>query len=106
MHAREITLLIHRDSAVDVLSALWSAGFRDVSLIDTAVHPLAATAKERLQSRAVADVTAHVRLELICETETRTAEAIALIREAAKTADPSTGRIYLGDLLTTVELGQ
>lgn len=106
MHAREITLLIHRDSAVDVLSALWSAGFRGVSLIDTAVHPLVATAKERLQSRAVADVTAHVRLELICETETRTAEAIALIREAAKTADPSMGRIYLGDLLTTVELGQ
>ena len=47
MHTREIKALIHRSRVVDVISALWSAGFRGVSLIDTFAHPLLLEAKQR-----------------------------------------------------------
>lgn len=107
MHTREIKALIHRSRVVDVISALWSAGFRGVSLIDTFAHPLLLEAKQRQQSQGIGqDATAPlVTIEFMCDSETETAEAIAVIRANAKTAEPVAGRIYVSGLLTTVDLG-
>ena len=45
-----------------------------------------------------------VKLEVICENESRTTEAISLIRENAKTGQPDVGWIYVSDIRSIFEI--
>lgn len=107
MQAREIKALIHRSRAADVISALWSAGIRNVSLIDIYAHPGPFEANHQKRSLGVATKVAReqVRLVCLCDNETQTAEAIALIRDNAKTGEPYAGRIYISRLQSSIDIG-
>ena len=106
MQARAITALIRRSRAADVIEALWSAGIRNVSTVDMCARSAALEPNDRKRSLDVAtEVAMEVKLELICDNETQTAEAIALIRDHAKTGEPYAGRIYISALQTSVEIG-
>ena len=49
-------------------------------------------------------VVTQVKLELVCENESRTAEAVSIIREHAKTGQPEAGWIYISEVQTSIEI--
>jgi nitrogen regulatory protein P-II 1 len=51
-------------------------------------------------------VITEVRLELVCEGEERTANAVKLIREHARTGQAHAGWIYVTGLVERVEIGE
>ena len=104
---REVKAFIRRSRVVDVVSGLWAAGFHKLTLVDGRNVLRALIAEEQDYSMAVEiekEVMAEVKLELVCETETRTAEAVALIRELAKTGQPDSGRIFVSELQTSIDI--
>lgn len=105
MRAREITAFIHRSRVADVLNALRTAGFRNVTLLDTRLLSQAFEAKGREHSLSTGNgASPTVKLEVICDNESKTAEAIALIRAYAKANEPHAGRIYISELLSGMDI--
>ena len=105
MITREVKAFVHRNRIADVVDALYQAGFRNLTVIDVQGLLKALDTKEQRYSVEIGQkVITEVRLELVCEGETRTAEAIALIRNNAKTGQPHAGWIYVTDLLTSSEI--
>ena len=45
-----------------------------------------------------------IKLELVCDNESRLAEAVAAIRDNAKTGQPSAGWIFISDISTVIEI--
>ena len=106
MRAREIKAFIHRSRVADVMSALRIAGFRDVTVLDTRGLSQAFEAKGGEHSWGTGNaVSPTVKLEVICDSESKTAEAIALIRTHAKTNEPYAGRLYISELLSGMDVG-
>ena len=105
MITREVKAFVHRNRIADVVDALYQAGFRNLTVIDVQGLLKALDTKEQRYSIEIGQkVITEVKLELVCEGETRTAEAIALIRNNAKTGQPHAGWIYVTDLLTSSEI--
>lgn len=105
MRAREITAFIHRSRVADVANALRTAGFRNVTLLDTRLLSQAFEAKGREHSLSTGNgASPTVKLEVICDNESKTAEAIALIRAYAKANEPYAGRIYISELLSGMDI--
>ena len=105
MITREVKAFVHRNRIADVVDALYQAGFRNLTVIDVQGLLKALDTKEQRYSVEIGQkVITEVKLELVCEGETRTAEAIALIRKNAKTGQPHAGWIYVTDLLTSSEI--
>lgn len=105
MKQREIKAYVHRNRIADVVGALSSAGFRNLSVID--VQGLLRALDNREQQYSVEfgqKVITQVKLELVCKNESKTAEAVALIREHGKTGQPSAGWIYISDIESCVEI--
>jgi len=99
---KEIKAFIHRNRIADVLHALKNAsyckGACNLSVIDVAGSLQALDDKERDFSIELGEgIITEVKLELICEDE-RADEAIALIRENARTGQPLAGWIYTVDI--------
>lgn len=105
MNAHEIKAYVHRNRIADVIDALYGAGFNNLSVIDVQgmMHALN-NSEQRYSVELGQKVVAEVKLELVCETENRTAEAVALIREHAKTGQPSAGWIYLTEIRSAIEI--
>lgn len=105
MNKSEIKAFIHRNRIADVVSALSSAGFRNLSVIDVQGLLRALDNKEQQYSVAIGrKVITEVKLELVCDNETRTAEAVALIREHAKTGQPDAGWVYISEIQSSIEI--
>jgi len=105
MNIREIKAFVHRNRIADVVGALSSAGFRNLSVIDVQGLLRALDSKEQQYSVAIGQkVITEVKLELVCENESKTAEAVALIREHAKTGQPSAGWILITEIQSVVEI--
>lgn len=105
MNIREIKAYIHRNRIADVVSALSSAGFRNLSVIDVQGLLHALDSKEQQYSVEIGQkVITEVKLELVCENESRTAEAVSLIREHAKTGQPEAGWIYISEIQASIEI--
>jgi nitrogen regulatory protein P-II 1 len=105
MNKSEIKAFIHRNRIADVVSALSSAGFRNLSVIDVQGLLRALGNKEQQYSVAIGQkVITEVKLELVCDNETRTAEAVALIREHAKTGQPDAGWVYISEIQSSIEI--
>ena len=105
MNVREIKAYIHRNRIADVVNALYNADFNNLAVTD--VEGLLKTLNNDEQHYSVEiaqKVVTAVKLELVCETDNRAAEAIALIRENAKTGQPSAGWIYLTDVQSAIEI--
>ena len=105
MNMREIKAFVHRNRIADVVTALSSAGFRNLSVIDVQGLLRALDSKEQQYSVEIGQkVITEVKLELVCENESRTAEAVSLIREHAKTGQPDAGWIYISDIHASIEI--
>ena len=105
MKLREIKAYVHRNRIADVVNALSSAGFRNLSVIDVQGLLRALDSKEQQYSVEIGQkVVTEVKLEVICENESRTTEAISLIRENAKTGQPDVGWIYVSDIRSIFEI--
>ena len=105
MSMQEIKAFVHRNRIADVVSALSSAGFKRLSIIDVQGLLRALDSKEQQYSVEIGQkVVTEVKLEVVCENESRTTEAISLIREHATTGQPEAGWIYVSDIRSSIEI--
>ena len=105
MKMSEIKAFVHRNRIADVVSALSSAGFRNLTVIDVQGLLRALDNKEQQYSVEIGQkVIAEVKLELVCDNESSTAEAISLIREHGRTGKPDAGWIYISEIQACIEI--
>ena len=105
MNMSEIKAFVHRNRIADVVGALSAAGFRNLSVIDVQGLLRALDSKEQQYSVEIGQkVITEVKLELVCENASRTAEAVSLIREHARTGQPEAGWIYISDIQSSIEI--
>lgn len=96
---KQIKAFIHRNRAADVIRALKSAGFGNLSVVDVKGMLTALDERERDYSIELGEETiTEVKLELVCEDEQRTTEAVALIRDNARTGQAEAGWIYISEI--------
>ena len=105
MYAKEVKAFIHRNRVADVVTALNSAGFRNITVVDVQGILKALSGKEQNYSVEIGQkVVNEVKLELVCDNESRLAEAVQAIRQNAKTGQPSAGWIYITEIQSVVEI--
>ena len=82
MNVKEVKAFILRNRVADVVNALNSAGFRNISVVDVQGMLKALSSQEQRYSVEIGQkVINEVKLELVCDDESRTAEAVAAIRD-------------------------
>ena len=105
MYAKEVKAFIHRNRVADVVNALNNAGFHNISVVDVQGILKALSSQEQHYSVEIGQkVVNEVKLELVCDNETRTAEAVSAIRENAKTGQPSAGWIFITEIQSAIEI--
>ena len=105
MKIREIKAFVHRNRIADVVNALSSAGFRNLSVIDVQGLLRAFDSSEQQYSIEIGQkVVTQVKLELVCENESETAAAVSLIRQHAVTGQAEAGSIYISEILSHIEI--
>jgi nitrogen regulatory protein P-II 1 len=105
MKTSEIKAFVHRNRIADVVSALSSAGYRNISVIDVQGLLRAMDNKEQQYSVEIGQkVITEVKLELVCDSESSTAEAISLIREHGRTGKPDAGWIFVSEIQACFEI--
>ena len=105
MNASEIKAYIHRNRVADVVNALTNAGFNNLSVIDVQGLIEELDTKEPHYSVEIGQkVVTEVKLELVCENQTQTAEAVRIIREHGKTGQSSAGWIYVSEIQSAIEI--
>ena len=105
MNKSEIKAYVHRNRIADVVSALSSAGFRNLCVVDVQGLLHALDKKEQQYSVEIGQkVITEVKLELVCDSESQTAEAVTLIREHGKTGQSEAGWIYISDIKASIEI--
>lgn len=105
MSHKEVKAFVHRKRVADVVGALYNANFRNLTVVDVQGLLEALDSNEQEYSVQIGQkVVTEVKLEVICEDESRTAEAISLIREHAKTGQPNAGWIYVTELQAGIEI--
>ena len=103
---KEIKAFIHRNRAADVIRALKGAGYGNLSVVDVKGMLAALDERERDYSIELGEETiTEVKLEVVCEDENRTAEAVRLIQESAKTGQPEAGWIYISEIQAALPIG-
>lgn len=96
---KEIKVFIHRNRVADVVRALGAAGFRNLSVIDVMGMLKALDTKERQYSIELgSEVITEMKLELVCDDDKRTAEAVRIIQEHGRTGQPEAGWIYISEI--------
>jgi len=104
---KEIKAYIHRNRIADVVRALEQAGYRNLSIIDVKGMLKALDSKEQEYSIEIGEkVITEVKLELVCEGENRTAEAVRIIREHARTGSAEAGWIYISQIQSALQIGE
>lgn len=97
---KEIKAYLHRHRAADVLNALESAGFRNLSVLDVKGLMQVLNDLDQDYSLELGErMTTEVRLEMFCD-DTQVEQAVALIRLHARSGQPDSGRVYVSDVCT------
>lgn len=105
MKIQEIKAYIHRNRIADVVNALYNAGFNNLAIIDVEGLLKALDSKEQKYSVEIGrKVITEVKLELVCDDEKRTADAIAIIKKHARTGQPKAGWIYISEVSDAIEI--
>jgi len=105
MTVQEIKAYVHRNRIADVVNALANAGFNTIAVIDVEGLLKELSAQEQSYSVEIGrKVITEVKLELVCQTQDRTDQAVALIREHGKTGQPSAGWIYITEIQSAIEI--
>lgn len=103
---KEIKAFVHRHRIADVVRALEQAGYRNLSVIDVKGMLKALGSQEQEYSVEIGEkVITEVKLELVCESGERTAEAVRIIREKADTGRAEAGWIYVSDVEQAIRIG-
>ncbi|HHJ16119.1 MAG TPA: P-II family nitrogen regulator [Gammaproteobacteria bacterium] len=105
---KEIKAFIHRNRVADVLHALknnnFCAGHCHLSINDVAGSLQALDNSEQTYSIELGEHTiTEIKLELICE-DARATEAVALIRDNARTGQPLAGWIYMTPIAEAIPI--
>lgn len=96
---KEIKAFIHRNRVADVIRALKGAGVNNLSVVDVKGMLAALDERERDYSIELGEETiTMVKLELVCEDESRAVEAVQLIQDNARTGQPEAGWIYISEI--------
>jgi nitrogen regulatory protein P-II 1 len=94
---KEIKAFIHRKRIADVVHALKSAGFEQMSFIDVQGTLQAMNKEEREYSLEIGqEVITETKLELFCD-DSRLEEAVRIIRKFASTSQQVSGWVYISD---------
>jgi len=102
---KEIKAFIHRNRIADIVRALGAAGFRNLSVIDVKGMLKALDTKEQKYSIEIGgEVITEIKLELVCDDENRTAEAVGIIQEHGQTGQPEAGWIYISEIQTALPI--
>ncbi len=105
MFAKEVKAFVHRNRVADVVNALNKARFHNITIVDVQGILKAMNSKEQNYSVEIGQkVVNEVKLELVCDDESRLAEAVFAIRENAKTGQPSAGWIYITEINSVIEI--
>ena len=105
MNIREIKAYIHRNRGADVVSALSSAGFQSLSVIDVQGYLRALDGDEQQYSVEKGQkVVTEVILELVCENKSENAEPVSLIRDHAKIGQSEAGWIYNSEIQASIDI--
>jgi len=105
MSKSEVKAFIHRNRVADVVSALNSAGFRNITLVDVQGILKALSSREQSYSVDIGQKVLHeVKLEVVCDNDERTAVAVETIRQNARTGRPSAGWIYTTKIESSFEI--
>ncbi len=105
MFAKEVKAFVHRNRVADVVNALNNAGFRNITVVDVQGILQALSGKEQNYSVEIGQkVVNEVKLELVCDNESRLAEAVQAIRHHARTGQPSAGWIYVTEIQSVIEI--
>lgn len=105
MYAKEVKAFIHRNRVADVVTALNAAGFRNITVVDVQGILQALSGKDQNYSVEIGQkVVNEVKLELVCDNDSRLAEAVHAIRQNAKTGQPSAGWIYITEIQSVIEI--
>jgi len=104
---KEVKAFVHRNRIADVMHALEKAGFNRLSVIDVKGMLKAMDEKERGYSVELGEsVITEVKLELVCENDSRATEAIDIIRTQADTGQPDAGWIYVSEIQSALRIGK
>jgi nitrogen regulatory protein P-II 1 len=105
MKVWEIKAYIHRNRIADVVDALFTEGYRNLAVIDVQGMLKALDSEEQRYSVAIGQkVVTEVKLELYCDSPSRTDEAVELIRRQARTGQASAGWMYVTEVQLAVEI--
>lgn len=99
MSKREVKAYVHRNRIADVVGGLSAAGFSNLCVVDVQGLLQALDKKEQQYSVEIGQkVITEVKLELVCEDQSRAAEAVELIRQHGRTGQPGAGWIYITEI--------
>lgn len=102
----EIKAFIHRNRAADVVRGLRQANFRNLTVIDAKGMLKALDIREQDYSVEIGEpVITEVKLELVCEDDELTAEAVRIIQENARTGQSEAGWIYISTIQAALPIG-
>lgn len=105
MSKKEVKAFIHRTRVADVVSALNNAGFHNITVVDVQGILKTIGSEENHYSVEIGQkVVKEVKLELVCDDETRVADAVKAIRDSARTGQPSAGWIYITEIQAAIEI--
>jgi len=103
---KEIKAFVHRNRIADVVRSLERAGFRNLSVIDVKGLLKALDDKEQEYSVEIGEkVITEIKLELVCENDARTAEAVRIIQQSADTGQPDAGWVYISNVEKALPIG-
>lgn len=104
---KEIKAYVHRNRIADVVHALDQAGFRNLTVIDVKGMLRALDSTEQEYSIEIGEkAITEIKLELVCEDEGRTAEAVRIIREHGRTGRPEAGWIYISEIQSALRIDE
>ncbi|MBD3648818.1 MAG: P-II family nitrogen regulator [Pseudomonadales bacterium] len=100
----EIKAYVHRNRIADVVDALYSNGFKNLTVIDVKGMLSALGSEEQRYSVEIGKkVVTEVKLELAC-TDDQEQRAVDLILQHARTTQRSSGWIYVSHLNSAIEI--
>lgn len=103
---KEIKAFVHRNRIADVVRALRAAGYRNLSVIDVKGILHALSSKEQDYSIEFGgEVITEVKLELFCNDETTTAQAVDIIQTHGRTGQPEAGWIFISEVSVALPIG-
>ena len=95
---KEVKAFIHRNRIADVVHALKTAGFRNISVIDVKGMLKALDSQEQQYPIEIGEkVITEVKLEFVCEAD-KVDQALALIRDNGRTGQPNAGWVYVSEI--------